>query len=191
MILKKEAREIVFERRKNSGPCFFDNLNALFYNNFLSIDFLTAISNMIIAGYCAFDNECNIFDILKYCSKNNNIVLPSIVEKNKSMVFREWSCAMGDLEKNVLFKKMKILEPVCGCREMEPNIVFVPAVAVDIYGNRAGYGAGYYDRTLCNINCIKIATVYNFQIFNEEIEHNENDVAMDYILTENKFISII
>ena len=190
-MLKKEVRKIIFKKRKSYDNSFFNSLNDIFYNNFLSTNFLTSIQNTTIAGYYAFDNECNIFEILKYYSKNNHVVLPSIVEKNKSMIFKEWDCTIDKLEVNKLFKKTKILEPVHDCKELKPNIVFIPAVAVDIYGNRVGYGAGYYDKTLCNIDCIKIATVYNFQVFNEEIEHDKNDVAVDYILTESKFINIV
>lgn len=191
MLLKKEVRDIVFKKRKICNSDFFNVLNDLFYKHFLSIDFCKNFNNKIIAGYCAFENECNTFEILKYYSKNNFIVLPAIVEKNNSIVFREWDCILKKLEKNRLFKKMEIMEPNCNCKKLEPNIVFVPAVAVDIYGNRVGYGAGYYDKTLKDLNCIKIVTVFDFQVFDEEIEHNENDVKMDYILTENKFISLI
>ena len=187
MLLKKEAREIVFKKRKSISHLLFKKLNNTFYKNFQSLDFLKPFKNQVIAGYCAFDDECNIFEILKHYSKNNLIVLPSIVEKDEKMVFRKWSCRFDDLAANILFKKTKILEPKNTCAELSPTIVFVPAVAVDIYGNRAGYGGGYYDRTIKDLNCIKIATVFDFQVFDEEIEHNKNDVAMDYILTENRF----
>jgi len=191
MILKEEARNIIFEKRKKINPHHFKELNTLFYRNFLSVDCLRNIRSKIIAGYCAFADECNIFETLSYCYQNNLIVLPSIIEKNKKMIFREWSCVFDELVVNGLFKKKMILEPGNSCRVLEPDIVFVPAVAVDVYGSRVGHGAGYYDKTLSNLNCVKIATVYDFQIFDTELENTVNDIKMDYILTERRFIKKI
>ena len=183
-MLKQEIRQIVFEKRKNISN--YRNLEKLFIKNFYSIDFLTKIKGEIIAGYYPFQNECNILEILKFYSKNNTIVLPVVLEKNKQMIFRKWDGSNKSLVANPMLKN-KILEPNENCQELQPTIVFTPAVAVDIYGNRIGYGGGYYDRTLQNINCLKIATIYDFQLFNDKFNVEKNDMKMDYILTEKNF----
>ena len=81
-MLKQEIRQIVFEKRKNIAD--YAILKELFIKNFYSVDFLTKIKGKIIAGYYPFQNECNILEILKFYSKNNTIVLPVVLEKNKS-----------------------------------------------------------------------------------------------------------
>ena len=56
-----------------------------------------------------------------------------------------------------------------------------------------GYGAGFYDRYFKKINednmkkVIKLALAYDFQIL-EKIPMNEQDVPVNYIITETKFI---
>ena len=186
-MLKQEIRQIVFEKRKNIAD--YAILKELFIKNFYSVDFLTKIKGEIIAGYYPFQNECNILEILKFYSKNNIIVLPVVLEKNKQMIFRKWDCSNESLVANSMFKN-KILEPNKTYEELQPTIVFTPAVAVDIYGNRIGYGGGYYDRTLQDINCLKIATIYDFQLFNDKFNVEKNDIKMDYILTEKIFKKI-
>ena len=39
-----------------------------------------------------------------------------------------------------------------------PEVVFVPLISYDLFGNRIGYGAGFYDRFLADItpNCLKV-----------------------------------
>ncbi len=191
MILKSKAREIIFKERKEITSFCFNKLNSLLYENFLSNNFLISFKNQNIAGYISINNECNIFNILKYYLNNNNFIsLPMIIEKNKPMAFKNWKCDFNDLKINDLFKKIKIIEPNNYCSNVVPNIVFVPSVAVDIYGNRIGYGAGYYDKTLVKLNCVKIAVAFDFQVFDDILENNKDDIKMDYILTEKRFIEV-
>ena len=68
----------------------------------------------------------------------------------------------------------------------------VPGVAFDRNGGRMGYGAGFYDRYFKKINednmkkVIKLALAYDFQIL-EKIPMNEQDVPVNYIITEKEF----
>lgn len=64
------------------------------------------------------------------------------------------------------------------------DLVIVPAVAVDRDKNRMGYGKGCYDRFLADMDCVKAAACYDFQIVNE-LEPRPHDVKMDYIITES------
>jgi 5-formyltetrahydrofolate cyclo-ligase len=63
----------------------------------------------------------------------------------------------------------------------------VPGVVFDEYGNRIGYGGGYFDKLLSNVEAIKIGLSYEFQVL-KHIPHEEHDVKMDYILTEKKIL---
>lgn len=74
-------------------------------------------------------------------------------------------------------------------RSME--LLVVPGLAFDKYGNRIGYGSGYYDNFIKkyrqdNLNGIVIALCFNFQFMHEEIPHNQKDMRVDYIITQNK-----
>lgn len=71
----------------------------------------------------------------------------------------------------------------------EIDLVVVPALAVDPYGHRLGYGAGYYDATLPDV-CppgISVAVAYDFQLL-AELPVTSRDIACDLIVTETRTI---
>lgn len=76
--------------------------------------------------------------------------------------------------------------PVCGG---ELEMVIVPLLAFDRAGHRLGYGAGYYDRFLSsNQQAKKIGAAFSCQEI-VSVPADENDVAMDLIVTEREIIS--
>ncbi len=64
------------------------------------------------------------------------------------------------------------------------ELIIVPGVAYDRYGNRIGRGKGYYDRLLKETSALKIGVAYNCQIV-DDIEPDEFDIPVDYVITEN------
>ena len=66
--------------------------------------------------------------------------------------------------------------------------IFCPAIAVDLKGHRLGYGKGYYDRTLSHFKGKKIALVFSVQVSKQVLPQGQNDVVMDWILTESEFL---
>ena len=64
------------------------------------------------------------------------------------------------------------------------DLVLVPAVAVDRQKNRIGYGKGCYDRFLADMDCVKAAVCFDFQVV-EELTSKPHDIKMDYIITES------
>ena len=65
------------------------------------------------------------------------------------------------------------------------DLVIVPGVVFDKSFNRMGYGKGYYDRFLKDINAFKIGVCHAFQLV-DSIEAKEHDIKMDMIITEDK-----
>lgn len=67
------------------------------------------------------------------------------------------------------------------------EVVFVPLLAFDGKGNRAGYGKGFYDKFLskCNPEVIKIGLSF-FEAEEEISDATENDVQLDFCVTPNK-----
>jgi len=71
--------------------------------------------------------------------------------------------------------------------ENEFDIVFVPLLAIDKYGNRVGYGKGFYDRFLskCNPNCQFIG----ISLFDDIVEIDDisiEDIKLNICITPNK-----
>lgn len=95
------------------------------------------------------------------------------------------------LTDNTRIKKndYNIPEPVNGL-EVPVNsieVVFVPLLAFDIYGNRVGYGKGFYDQFLaeCKPETIKIGLSF-FDAVDAIHDVFESDVKLDYCVTSNK-----
>lgn len=69
------------------------------------------------------------------------------------------------------------------------ELVFVPLLAVDLKGNRIGYGKGYYDRFLSKIDPVVLKIGLSFFEPIEEIPNEEFDIRCDYCITPNNIIN--
>jgi 5-formyltetrahydrofolate cyclo-ligase len=62
-------------------------------------------------------------------------------------------------------------------------LVVVPALAVDLAGNRLGRGAGYYDRALANVRGLRCALVFADELLGR-VPHADHDIPMDLVVTD-------
>ena len=62
----------------------------------------------------------------------------------------------------------------------------VPGLCFDLYGNRIGYGGGFYDRFLEKHHIPTVGLTYEKCICNQ-IPYEEYDIKIDVIITENYF----
>ena len=135
-----------------------------------------------LAFYYPSSFEINVLKLLefKYIS-NQNVLLP-IIEENNVMNFFSW-------KKNEVLQinKYGMLEPIESKLNI-PNIILVPLLAFDKDKHRLGYGKGFYDRYLNKYlkkfkNILTVGVAFSFQKYNK-LPVNNNDVKLDYILTE-------
>lgn len=104
--------------------------------------------------------------------------------------------------KNMLFYEIKSLSelsagkfgiPTVDISGKSPLVSFdkalciVPGICFDCYGNRIGYGGGYYDRFLSENSVISLGVCYK-KCLCSEIESEEFDIKTDYVLTEIGFV---
>ena len=72
-----------------------------------------------------------------------------------------------------------------------PDVIFVPLVGFDHELNRLGYGGGFYDRYIENIEkkkkIIKIGLAFSFQKLNK-VPINSHDQRLDLIITDKEII---
>ncbi len=71
----------------------------------------------------------------------------------------------------------------------ELDLLIVPGVAFDMRGHRLGYGGGFYDRQLTDISrgTTLVGLCFEVQLC-DWLPTEEHDQALDYIVTETKFI---
>lgn len=89
---------------------------------------------------------------------------------------------------NILEPKLTIRQDVS--RQVSPeqiDVVLVPGLAFDHFGNRLGRGRGYYDRFLRWIpaDVLTIGLAFEGMVC-EWIPHNENDCPVKIVLTESR-----
>jgi 5-formyltetrahydrofolate cyclo-ligase len=133
--------------------------------------------------------------IMEHKEVNTEFILHLLSGKDKEIVISK--CDFGTcglthflLTDNTKIKKndYNIPEPVDGLEVpvSKIDVVFVPLLAFDKTGHRAGYGKGFYDKFLteCKPETIKIGlSFFEPSAIIEDIF--ENDVKLDYCVTPN------
>ena len=81
-----------------------------------------------------------------------------------------------------------IREPVGQAYTGEIDYIITPLLAVDLSGNRLGYGGGYYDRYFKkHPKATRVAYCFDFQIV-KEVYAETWDEKIDYIVTDKQII---
>lgn len=133
--------------------------------------------------------------ITEHKEVNTEFILHLLSGKDKEIIISKSDFETREmihflLTDNTKIKKNEynIPEPVDGIEipTSKIDVVFVPLLAFDKTGHRAGYGKGFYDKFLakCKPETIKIGLSF-FEA--EEIIEDvfENDVKLDYCVTPN------
>lgn len=148
-------------------------------------EFNKAESNDSLMIYLDFQNEIETTRFVKL-----PVVIP-FCDSDEIIPFRLFS--FDDLETG----SFGILEPKSELRKdskrlLSPEsleVVIVPGLAFDTFGNRLGHGKGFYDRFISRLKTtsIKIALCYEFQIV-DSIPVTKFDKPVNIIVTENRII---
>lgn len=181
---KESIRKKILSLRSNLTEDEAQRRSALIFQNLKKLPIFNS-ANVIHTYVSSKKNEVDTIEIIKYLfSIGKRVIVPVVDKENKTLIHSELK-NLSELKRSTF----GLLEPGV-IREVnldEVDIVIVPAVAVDRKGNRIGFGGGYYDKFLKQINCPKIVLVYEFQVV-EEIEPERSDVPVDFIVTENDII---
>tara|TARA_Y100000389_G_scaffold4883_1_gene4573 strand:- start:1784 stop:2329 length:546 start_codon:yes stop_codon:yes gene_type:complete len=174
-------RKILKLRKQNSNKIFRINLKIFF--SFLETKNFRFKN---IGGYFPTNFEIDDLQILEFMeNKNYRISLP-VIKKNYKMDFFKWS-----INDPLKINKFGIPEPTSSII-VYPDIILVPLVSYDNKLNRLGYGGGFYDRYLQNIEkvkkIVKIGLAFSYQNI-KKIPINKFDKKLDFIITEKKILS--
>lgn len=156
-----------------------------------------AIANKVLALPIWEKTYFHIFlPIAEQKEVNTEYILHLLSGKDKEIIISKSDFETREmihflLTDNTKIKKNEynIPEPVDGLEvpTKKIDVVFVPLLAFDKAGHRAGYGKGFYDKFLkdCKPEIIKIGL--SFFEAEELIEDVfENDVKLDYCVTPNR-----
>lgn len=115
------------------------------------------------------------------------VAYPTIDPETKAMTFR-FTAALAELEE----RGMMFREPAHTAPEADAlDVVVVPALQVDERGQRIGYGAGFYDKTLPRFAppALAIIVAFDFQMISE-VPVTDGDVACDLVVTDKRVIRV-
>lgn len=109
------------------------------------------------------------------------VVVPRIVDRvqMQAMPFPGWTAMQPG--------PMGLLAPPPGPQWDDAiDVAVVPGLGFSPAGDRLGFGAGFYDRWLCeHLEMVKIGLGFDFQIV-PEIPVAAHDVRMDLVVTESR-----
>lgn len=131
-----------------------------------------------------FRNEPDIILIVKELKKKYELALPVILPGTK-MTFQKWRAHPNQLHEN----KYNIKEPRHSNElSLQPDnstLVCIPSIAIDLQGNRLGYGKGYYDRYLRNAPAVQHMVILFDDFIVDNIPKDPWDYPIKQICTES------
>ncbi|WP_421945691.1 5-formyltetrahydrofolate cyclo-ligase [Pedobacter sp.] len=184
-MLKAEIRKQALKERLSSSDDDYQKLNKMLLSQFQALDF-RSIATIHVFLPIVEKNEPNTFLLIEWLAENNphiKIIVPKADFETALMTNHEY-LGVNDLQKNLY----NILEPQKGSiHNREIDMVLIPLLAFDKMGYRVGYGKGFYDRFLENINAQKIGLSLSPAI--EKIDDvNEHDIKLDFCITPTEII---
>jgi len=145
------------------------------------------IQPKIVSAYFPLADEPSTLPLLeKLAHAGVQTALPVTGKRGTPLIFRLWRSGEPTVK-----GKMAIEEPLPDAPEAAPDLLFVPLAAFDRTGQRIGYGAGFYDRTLAGLRAAKKICAVGIAYANQElpkIPHEAHDEPLDFVLTEGELI---
>jgi 5-formyltetrahydrofolate cyclo-ligase len=137
----------------------------------------------IVSAYIAIGEEANPAPLMQALrARGHGIALPRVVGKGKPLAFHLHSAGT-----KLVPGPFGLLQPAPDWPLVEPDVLAVPMLAFDNRGNRIGYGAGFYDRSLAGLRAKKAIIAAGFAFAGQEVAevpHHEGDEKLDWIVTE-------
>ncbi|MCH8973227.1 MAG: 5-formyltetrahydrofolate cyclo-ligase [Thaumarchaeota archaeon] len=176
---KSSLRKVLLEKRDSISDDLMKIASEQIHRNLKKIAQFRHAKR--VGSYYPIGSEVLTQNIMQeLLSEGKEILLPKVVEDN--LEFRKIK-DFNSLEKG----NFDIMEPKDNCPASENlDVVLVPTIGIDRNGLRLGYGYGFYDRFLSKNNVATIALTYAKQII-KSIPHLDNDVKIDWVVTEDEF----
>ncbi|RNL50603.1 5-formyltetrahydrofolate cyclo-ligase [Pedobacter jejuensis] len=184
-MLKVEIRKQALKERLSLTDEDYESKNDSLLNQFKLLDF-SSVKTLHVFLPIVKKKEPNTFLLIDWLVRNHpeiKIIIPKADFNTSSMTHHEY-IGLNDLQKN----SYNIPEPQTANQyHGEIDMVLIPLLAFDNQGYRVGYGKGFYDRFLENLNAQKIGLSLSPAI--EKIDDvNKHDIRLNFCITPTEII---
>lgn len=161
---KAEQRKLCLGKRKD-----LSDEQRTQYSKIINEKLIPFVKDKTVCSYKPSKYEVDVYEIL-------DAYYPVVVDEENMQAYKS---------NNFVLNRYNILEPDTkdATTTDDFDVIIVPLVGFDEKCNRLGHGKGYYDRFLKNSRTLKIGLAFEAQKL-DEIVTNENDIKLDYIITE-------
>jgi len=172
---KSDLRKYVKEKRKIIKDK--DYLDNIIKNKLLQNEYIKNSQDILV--YLSKELEVDTFKLINELLKlGKNIYAPCVIDSKLEFY------KLSSLE-DIKLSSFNIYEPIGRIKYNfnKSSCIIVPGLLFDKNNNRLGYGGGYYDRFLSNLDIYKIGVCYS-EFLTDTIEVEEHDIKMDIVITE-------
>ncbi len=144
----------------------------------------------VISGFWPIADEIDVRPLIDDLHKaGHTVALPVVVGENKPLIFRIWKPELALIDGG-----FGTCHPDPNQPEVYPDVLLVPLLAFDSYGQRLGWGGGFYDRTISKLRArgsvITVGIAYQMQQV-KNVPHSDTDEPLDWIVTDLGALDII
>lgn len=185
--IKETLRKKIKEKRENLSQEEKKNLSFIIREKFLSLCEIEKAQ--IIMSYMDFKNEVETRKINEILlQKGKKVLVPRVSDDKEKIIPVEIT---GEYKKGKYGIDESIGKDYLG---KDIDIVIVPGIVFNKNCERIGFGKGYYDKFISEIEktekkILKISLAYDFQIDNT-FKKEEHDKSVDMIVTEKRIIKL-
>jgi len=184
--MKNRIRKEIIEKRDSLDLMRKETFDQIIKEKLKRTPEYKSSTNIFI--YIGFGSEINTAKYIKeFLKEGKKVFVPRTNMVIKTMEAVEIT-SLKELERN----KFGILEPSKDMEVIDKNklqLIIMPGVAFDNKRGRIGYGGGYYDKYMedIDVSIPKIALAYEIQII-DKVPREDHDISPDFIFTEKRNI---
>lgn len=177
---KKKMREILLQKRRMITKEQVSFFSDMIVEHIESMPIFQSAKTVLL--YYPIKNEVNMLPLIKKYKKEKTFLFPVVHRRHMTVSPYEGNSKMHRGKFNI---PEPTTEPYIGSIDM----ILVPGVAFDDYGNRLGRGGGYYDKFIRSLKYKStfVGVLFDFQLV-EKVPCGRWDKQMDYLVAPSKGI---
>ncbi|MDR0987557.1 MAG: 5-formyltetrahydrofolate cyclo-ligase [Ruminococcus sp.] len=193
---KAEIRKICLDIRNSIEASEHEDYTKSIWNKLYEMP--VYVNSNCVLTYASFGSEpSTIFLITRALSDGKRVYCPRILDDNMEFVRVK---SISDLKPsgkyNIPEPQKTAYDEIFDNSSDYNSICIMPALSVDRYGTRLGYGKGYYDKYLYAINRNKTVGNDKFvlicgifsSLLTEKLPKYTHDILVDIIITEEEVL---